>query len=80
MLENVKNKFENMMNKKVKDYLENNIEIILNSITDETICNFFDKAKNSIIESRHLKEEVTALKKANEELKMKLVAMEKNKG
>jgi predicted metalloenzyme YecM len=71
--------FENWMNNKVKNYLENNIENILNSISDETIGKYFDKAKNSVIETRRLKKEVSALRKENEELKNKLIAMEKAK-
>jgi predicted metalloenzyme YecM len=64
----------------VKNYLENNnIETILNSIPDETICKYFDKAKNSFIEMRHLKEEVSSLRKENEELKNKLIVTEKKK-
>jgi len=52
--------FENWINNKVKNYLENNIVTILNSISDETIRIYFGKVKNSVIEARHLKEEVLA--------------------
>jgi cell shape-determining protein MreC len=66
---------ENWINKKVRSYIENNINSVFNSISDETICKFFDKTRDNIIEVRHLKEEVTALKKENESLKMKLYAI-----
>jgi regulator of replication initiation timing len=64
--------FENLIKKKVKNFLENDLGNVLNDIPDETICNLFDKAKNSIIELRHIKEENLALRAENEELKRKL--------
>jgi hypothetical protein len=70
--------FENWINNKVKNYLENNIETILNNISDETIRMYFDKVKNSVIEARHLKEEVLALKKENDELRNRLITLEIN--
>jgi len=70
--------FENWINNKVKNYLEKNIETILNSISDETICMYFDKVKNSVIEARHFKKEILALKKENEGLRNKLIALGKS--
>jgi len=70
--------FENWINNKIKNYLENNIETILNNISDETISKYFDKVKNSVIEARHLKEEILALKKENEGLKNRLIALGKS--
>jgi cell shape-determining protein MreC len=63
---------ENWINKTVSDYLENNIENIFNSISDKTISKLFDKSRDFIIETRHLKEEVRSLREENEELKKKL--------
>jgi len=37
-------------------------------------------SKNFIIEARHLKKEVSVLKKENEELNKKLIAMKERKG
>lgn len=71
---------ENWINSKVNDYLENNIEIIFNAVSDETISKLFDMSKNFIIEARHLKKEVSVLKKENEELNKKLIAMKERKG
>ena len=64
--------FENWINNQVKYYLENNLEAILGSISDETICKFFDKVKNSVIETRHLKGELSALRLENERLRKEL--------
>jgi hypothetical protein len=71
---------DNWMIRKVKEYLENNIENILDGFSDETISKLFDMSKNFIIEARHLKKEVTLLKKENAELNRKLIAMKEKKG
>jgi hypothetical protein len=63
---------ENWINKKVSDYLENNIETILGNMSDKTICKFFIMSKDFIIEARHLKQEVLALKTEDEKLKREL--------
>ena len=70
--------FENWINNKVKNYLQNNIETIHNNISDETICMYFDKVKNFVIETRHLKEEVLDLRKENEGLRDKLTLVEES--
>ena len=68
----MKNVFENWLNKKLVNYLENNIEVIIGDISDVTIKNYFNKARDSFIEARHLKKDYLALKAENEELKKKL--------
>jgi hypothetical protein len=64
---------ENWVNDKVKNYLENNIETILGNMSDKTICNFFIMSKDFIIEARHLKQEILALKTKKEKLKLELI-------
>lgn len=71
--------FENWINNKVIEFLENNVESILGNISDDTISSYFDKAKNFVIESRHLKKEVSALKAQNEALTKELEIL-KGKG
>ena len=67
--------FENLINNRVKEYLENNIENILDGFSDEAISKLFDMSKNFIIEARHLKKEVSVLREENKELNRKLIAM-----
>jgi hypothetical protein len=69
---------EKWISKKVNNFLENNINEIFYGISDETIKILFDKSRDFIIEARHLKEEVTALKNENEDLKIKLDTILKN--
>lgn len=65
------------LNKKIKEYLENKSETILDAIPDEMISNFFDKTKDSIIKTRHLKKDLAALKIENEKLKKKVEQLKK---
>lgn len=71
--------FEDWINNRISDYLKNNADNILGNISDETISGFFDKVKNTIIESRHLKEEMAALKAANEKLQQELLLLKSGK-
>ena len=64
-----------LVNRFIRNYLKKNMESILDidsflaGIPDETICKVFDKVRDSVVEARHLKNEVLALKAENDRLR-----------